>query len=64
LGQFYLFGACPKRGENGKAGSYTAFGNAKMAGIEQKILEKCAYGIFKKGQEFFGIECRRCRPAF
>jgi len=51
---FVYFGAGPKRGEDGKLALTLPIGDAKMAGISAEDIGKCAYGIFKKGKEYFG----------
>jgi len=48
------FGAGPKRGEDGKFSITFAMGDKKMAGIAAGDIGKCAYGIFKKGEETIG----------
>jgi len=48
------FGLGPKRGEDGTLAIAFPLGNKKMAGIASEDIGKCAYGIFKKGEEFFG----------
>lgn len=51
---FIYFGAGPKRGEDGKLALTLPIGDAKMAGIGAEDIGKCAYGIFKSGQEYIG----------
>ena len=51
---FIYFGAGPKRGDDGKLALTLPIGDAKMAGIASEDIGKCAYGIFKKGNEFIG----------
>jgi uncharacterized protein YbjT (DUF2867 family) len=48
------FGMGPRRGEDGKLAITFPMGNKKMAGIAAEDIGKCAYGIFKKGQELIG----------
>lgn len=48
------FGAGPKRGQDGKLSITFAMGDKKMAGIAAGDIGKCAYGIFKKGEETIG----------
>ncbi|TVQ01913.1 MAG: NmrA/HSCARG family protein [Balneolaceae bacterium] len=48
------FGLGPKRGDDGTLAIAFPLGNKKMAGIASEDIGKCAYGIFKKGKEFFG----------
>lgn len=59
LASFYwenliYFGQGPKRGENGKLAITFPMGDKKMAGIGSDDIGKCAYGIFKKGEELIG----------
>jgi uncharacterized protein YbjT (DUF2867 family) len=51
---FISFGAGPKRGEDGKLALTLPIGDANMAGIGAEDIGKCAYGIFKTGQEYIG----------
>jgi len=51
---FIYFGAGPKRGEDGKLALTLPIGDSKMAGIASEDIGKCAYGIFKKGNELIG----------
>lgn len=51
---FIYFGAGPKRGEDGKLALTLPIGDAKMAGISAEDIGKCAYGIFKRGNELVG----------
>lgn len=51
---FIYFGAGPKRGEDGKLALTLPIGDAKMAGIAAEDIGKCAYGIFKAGDEYIG----------
>jgi uncharacterized protein YbjT (DUF2867 family) len=51
---FIYFGAGPKRGEDGKLALTLPIGESKMAGIASEDIGKCAYGIFKKGNELVG----------
>jgi len=48
------FGMGPKRGKDGKLAITFPMGNKKMAGIAAADIGKCAYGIFKKGEELIG----------
>jgi uncharacterized protein YbjT (DUF2867 family) len=48
------FGMGPKRGADGKLAITFPMGNKKMAGIAAADIGKCAYGIFKKGEELIG----------
>lgn len=48
------FGMGPKRNSDGKLAITFPMGNKKMAGIAAEDIGKCAYGIFKKGEELIG----------
>jgi uncharacterized protein YbjT (DUF2867 family) len=48
------FGMGPKRGGDGKLAITFPMGDKKMAGIAAGDIGKCAYGIFKKGEELIG----------
>jgi uncharacterized protein YbjT (DUF2867 family) len=48
---FIYFGAGPKKDADGKLALTLPIGEKKMAGIAAEDIGKCAYGIFKKGQE-------------
>lgn len=48
------FGMGPKKGADGKLSITFPMGNKKMAGIAAEDIGKCAYGIFKKGNELIG----------
>jgi len=48
------FGMGPKRGADGKLAITFPMGSKKMAGIAAGDIGKCAYGIFKKGEELIG----------
>ena len=59
LASFYwenliYFGMGPKRGADGKLAITFPLGDKKMAGIASDDIGKCAYGIFKKGEELIG----------
>ena len=59
LASFYwdnmiYFGSGPKKGADGKLALTLPIGKHKMAGIFSEDIGKCAYGIFKKGPEYFG----------
>jgi uncharacterized protein YbjT (DUF2867 family) len=59
LASFYwdnmiYFGSGPKRGEDGKLAITFPMGDKKLAGIGSDDIGKCAYGIFKKGEELIG----------
>lgn len=51
---FIYFGMQPKRGPDGKLALTIPMGDKKLAGIAAEDIGKCAYGIFKKGNEFIG----------
>ncbi|HYA86702.1 MAG TPA: NmrA/HSCARG family protein [Nitrospirota bacterium] len=59
LASFYwdnliLFGMGPKKGPDGKLAITFPMGSARLAGIAAEDIGKCAYGIFKKGQDLVG----------
>ena len=59
LASFYwdnliYFGMGPKKGADGKLAITFPMGDKKMAGIAADDIGKCAYGIFKKGEEMIG----------
>lgn len=51
---FIYFGMGPKKGPDGKLYLTLPMGDKKMAGIASEDIGKCAYGIFKRGQELIG----------
>jgi uncharacterized protein YbjT (DUF2867 family) len=51
---FIYFGSGPKRGADGKLALTLPVGDSKMAGIATEDIGKCAYGIFKRGEELAG----------
>jgi uncharacterized protein YbjT (DUF2867 family) len=51
---FIYFGSGPKRGEDGTLALTFPLGDAKLPGISAEDIGKCAYGIFKRGEEFIG----------
>lgn len=51
---FIYFGMGPKKGEDGKFTLNIPMGNKKLPGIAAEDIGKCAYGIFKKGNEYIG----------
>ncbi len=51
---FIYFGSGPKKGPDGKLYLTLPMDNKKMAGIAAEDIGKCAYGIFKKGDELIG----------
>ncbi len=48
------FGMGPKKGEDGKLSFAIPMGDKKLPGIAAEDIGKCAYGIFKSGDEFIG----------
>ena len=48
------FGMGPKRGADGKLAITFPMGNKKLSGIAAEDIGKCAYGVFKRGQELIG----------
>jgi uncharacterized protein YbjT (DUF2867 family) len=51
---FIHFGMGPKKGPDGKLAITFPMGDKKLPGIAAEDIGKCAYGIFKKGNEFIG----------
>lgn len=49
-----FFGMGPKKNDDGTYALAIPMGNKKLAGIAAEDIGKCAYGIFKKGSEYFG----------
>ena len=49
-----FFGWGPKRGADGKLAITFPMGDKKLPSIAAEDIGKCAYGIFKRGQEFIG----------
>jgi uncharacterized protein YbjT (DUF2867 family) len=50
----YMFGLAPKKGPDGKHSWAFPMGSSKMAGMAAEDIGKCAYGIFKAGQQYIG----------
>ncbi|HEX3071289.1 MAG TPA: NmrA/HSCARG family protein [Thermoanaerobaculia bacterium] len=50
----YMFGLAPKKGDDGVYRWAFPLGDAKMAGIAAGDIGRCAYGIFKAGQQYIG----------
>ena len=48
------FGMGPKKGPDGKLAFTLPMGDKKLPGIAAEDIGKCAYGSFKKGQEYIG----------
>lgn len=51
---FIYFGMQPKRGQDGKLALTIPMGDKKLSGIASEDIGKCAYSIFRKGNEFIG----------
>lgn len=51
---FIHFGMGPKKGPDGKLAITFPMDDKKLPGIAAEDIGKCAYGIFKKGNEFIG----------
>jgi uncharacterized protein YbjT (DUF2867 family) len=51
---FIGFGMDPQRGPDGKLAITLPMGDKKLPGIAAEDIGKCAYGIFKRGNEFIG----------
>ena len=51
---FIVFGMGPKKGPDGKLAITLPLGDRKFPQISVEDIGKCAYGIFKKGQEYQG----------
>jgi len=51
---FIYFGMGPKKGEDGKYALNIPMGDKKLPGIAAEDIGKCAYGIFKRGNEYIG----------
>ena len=51
---FIHFGMGPKKGPDGKLAITFPMDDKKLPGIAAEDIGKCAYGIFKKGDEFIG----------
>ena len=51
---FIHSGMGPKKGPDGKLAITLPIGDKKLPGIAAEDIGKCAYGIFKKGDEFVG----------
>ncbi len=51
---FIYFGMGPKKGPDGKLAITLPIGDKKLPGIAAEDIGRCAYGIFKKGDEFIG----------
>ncbi len=51
---FIYFGMGPKKGPDGKMAIALPIGDKKLPGIAAEDIGRCAYGIFKRGNEFIG----------
>jgi len=51
---FIYFGQGPKKGPDGKIILALPMGDAKLPAIASEDIGKCAYSIFKRGEEFIG----------
>jgi uncharacterized protein YbjT (DUF2867 family) len=51
---FIYFGMGPKKGSDGKLAITFPMGDKKLPGIAAEDIGRCAYGIFKKGDELVG----------
>jgi uncharacterized protein YbjT (DUF2867 family) len=51
---FIHFGSGPKKGDDGKLYLTLPIADKKLAGIASEDIGKCAYGIFKRGNELIG----------
>ncbi len=51
---FIYFGMGPKKGPDGKLSITLPMGDKRLSGIAAEDIGKCAYGIFKKGNEYIG----------
>ena len=49
-----FFGMGPKKGPDGTLAITFPMGSARLAGIAAEDIGKCAYGVFKRGQELIG----------
>jgi hypothetical protein len=49
-----MFGLAPKKGDDGVYSWTFPMGDSKLAGIAAEDIGKCAYGIFKAGQQYVG----------
>lgn len=50
----YMFGLSPKKGDDGSLSWAFPMGTAQLAGMAAEDIGKCAYGIFKGGDEYVG----------
>jgi uncharacterized protein YbjT (DUF2867 family) len=50
----YMFGLAPKKDDSGQYSWAFPMGNEKLAGIAAEDIGKCAYGVFKGGNQYIG----------
>jgi uncharacterized protein YbjT (DUF2867 family) len=50
----FMFGLAPKKGDDGVYAWAFPMGNSKLAGIAGEDIGKCAFGIFKAGDQYIG----------
>src|SRR5262245_14226296 len=50
----YMFGLAPKKDDSGQYAWAFPMGTARLAGISAEDIGKCAYGVFKGGQQYLG----------
>ena len=50
----YMFGLAPKKDDSGQYAWAFPMGSARLAGMAAEDIGKCAYGIFKAGQQYIG----------
>jgi uncharacterized protein YbjT (DUF2867 family) len=50
----FMFGLAPKKGESGNYEWAFPMGTAKLAGMAAEDIGKCAYGVFKGGDQYIG----------
>src|SRR4029077_7199546 len=51
---FIFFGMGPKKGADGSLAITLPLGDTQLPGIAAEDIGKCAYGVFKKGQQYVG----------
>ncbi|MCH8247762.1 MAG: NmrA family NAD(P)-binding protein [Bacteroidetes bacterium] len=51
---FVYFGLEPQKGPDGRLAITLPMGDKKLPGIASEDIGKCAFGIFKKGDEYIG----------
>lgn len=51
---FIFFGTGPQRGQDGRLALVFPLGDAALPGIAVEDIGKCAYAIFRRGEEFIG----------